>query len=670
MQAEQAQSLPQFVRWYGKDEPLPARVALRAGSLRLVWEEGDLRTVRSGGSEVLRRIYVAIRDRNWGTVPNQLTNVQMEVADDHFVITFDAANRQGEGEGRIDFTWRGRVEGTPEGVLTFAIDGEANTTFFKNRIGFCILHPAEAAGHDACIEHVDGSSEEAVLPLNIRPDQPLHPFAEMAALHHEAAPGLWATLRFEGDIFEMEDQRNWTDASYKTFSTPLRLPYPVELPAGTKVQQKLTLSVEDTRAPASAAGADVSEAETITFAVMEGAAPEPLPLLGLGMASHGEALNELQVARLHALALHHLRVDLWPGDESETARRLKAAAHAAGALGVGLEMALFLADDPASDLDTFVELFGRFMPPVASWIVYPANEIFWGGSARAAIVEAARPVLQALAPDAPFGSGTNYDLIFLSRNLPPVDKVDFLALAVQPQAHAFDNWSLTETTASQAYTVSTALAAAHGKPVHISPVTLKMRRNPYASVAEGPTPASHLPPQVDPRQMSLFGAGWTLASLKYLAESGAASITLYETTGWRGVMETRSGSPVPGKFASIAGGVYPLYHVLADVGDFVAAHGHILPSRSSNPLKVDGLVLQRDDLRVLLLANNTPTIQTVAIQGWAGPVRLRVLDDATVVTAMAAPEATRAASVDIVAGATLTVALPPYAVLRVAAPRG
>ena len=52
-----------------------------------------------------------------------------------------------------------------------------------------------------------------------------------------------------------------------------------------------------------------------------------------------------------------------------------------------------------------------------------------------------------------------------------------------------------------------------------------MRHTPYASAAPPPVPAGELPPQVDVRQMSLFGAGWTLGSLKYLAESGVSSAT-------------------------------------------------------------------------------------------------------------------------------------------------
>ncbi len=43
----------------------------------------------------------------------------------------------------------------------------------------------------------------------------------------------------------MEDQRNWTDASFKTYCTPLEIPYPVEVAKGTKISQKIRISVAD-----------------------------------------------------------------------------------------------------------------------------------------------------------------------------------------------------------------------------------------------------------------------------------------------------------------------------------------------------------------------------------------------------------------------------------------
>ena len=35
----------------------------------------------------------------------------------------------------------------------------------------------------------------------------------------------------EGDSWETEDHRNWTDASFKTYSRPLALPYPYKVAA-------------------------------------------------------------------------------------------------------------------------------------------------------------------------------------------------------------------------------------------------------------------------------------------------------------------------------------------------------------------------------------------------------------------------------------------------------
>ena len=70
--------LPLRVLYYGKDEPLPEQVQLRAGPLSMIFEAGDLRYIRFGDYEILRRIYVAVRDHNWDTILPQLSDVQIE----------------------------------------------------------------------------------------------------------------------------------------------------------------------------------------------------------------------------------------------------------------------------------------------------------------------------------------------------------------------------------------------------------------------------------------------------------------------------------------------------------------------------------------------------------------------------------------------------------------
>ncbi len=654
------------VLYYGKEEALPRRIPLRAGPLTLFYEEGDLRTVKWGEHEVLRRIYVAIRDRDWGTVLPVLSNVQMDIQLDHFGITFSVANQAGP----INFAWQGTIIGSPDGVLTYSMDGIARSTFVRSRIGFCILHPAECAGTACRITDVDGREKEAVLPTLIQPQQPLAPFAEMAGLAHEVEPGVWAELRLRGDIFEMEDQRNWTDASFKTFCTPLRLPYPVEVAQGTRIEQSVELRIIDERpqpltVTADAAGSEGGETAPLLFDVAAGGVLLPLPGFGLLHTSSDEPLSAAARERLAALRLDHLRVDLHLRQE-DVAEQLRAGMAEAAAIGAPLHLALFVnAEEADVQLAALAALVAVQKPPVIRWLVFPTPELFLGGTPTAAVLATAHRHLDGLVPAAQFAAGTDTEFIFAQRSLPPLEQIDLFTFAMNPQVHAFDNLSLAETLGSQATSVQTARHLAQGKPVMVSPITLKMRYNPLAAEPAPPTPAGELPANVDVRQMSLFGAGWTLGSIKAMAESGVASATYYETVGWRGVMETAAGSAAPDTFFSLPDGVFPLYHIFAALSAFVG--GQVLPARSSDPLRVTGLVLQKAGAQRLLLANLTPEPQQIALLGLRGVQQVWRLDENNAEQAMRDPASLVASAQPTAVGADgrLLLDLLPYAIAGV-----
>jgi hypothetical protein len=176
--------------------------------------------------------------------------------------------------------------------------------------------------------------------------------------------------------------------------------------------------------------------------------------------------------------------------------------------------------------------------------------------------------------------------------------------------------------------------------------------------------------------MSLFGAVWTLGSLKYLSESGVYSVTYYETSGWRGVMETEQGSPLPSKshsefripnseFLSLPGSVFPLYHVLADVGDF--AGGAVIPTTSSDPLLVDGLAIYKDGKMRVMLANFTSQRQQVTIHNLNANIRVRRLDETNAESAMLSPENFRAYTGEsmVTSGGSMKLDILPYGVVRI-----
>jgi len=641
--------LPKNVLYYGKTDPLPERRELRAGPLSLIYEAGDLRAIKLGDREILRRVYVAIRDQNWGTAPAALSNVCLETGADSFRITYDVENR----DGAVDFFWQGTISGDENGTITFAMDGIARSTFLRNRIGFCVLHPMrECAGQPCIVEKVDGSVKHSQFPAYISPHQP---FKDVRSISHQVIPGVWAEVRFEGDIFEMEDQRNWTDASFKTYSTPLDLSFPVEVVAGTRIFQSIRLTLTGQVPPLR----PTPRAEALTFSI--GQAPVgALPRIGLAVASHGQPLTGRELARLRPLNLSHLRADLHLSRPGYPAALRQAAAEAR-ALGVPLEIALFLSVDGADKLKSFTAVLDQVQPAVCTWLIFHEAD----RSTAATWVTLARRHLAGYAPTARIGGGTDAFFTELNRNRPPVESLDLISYSLNPQVHAFDNTSLVEALKTQAVTVESARQFVGELPIAISPITLRPRFNPAATGPEPEPAPGRLPSQVDERQMSLLGAGWTAGSLKYVSESGVYSVTYHETSGWRGVMERETGSPLPDLFPPVPGAVFPVYHVLADVGPF--AGGQVVPTRSSDPLRVDGLAVRRDGRTRVILANLSPEPQRVAVQGLGQEVHVRHLDESNAEVAMTSPEEFRTRPgqrVETRAG-VLELDLLPYAVARI-----
>jgi D-apionolactonase len=173
-----------------------------------------------------------------------------------------------------------------------------------------------------------------------------------------------------------------------------------------------------------------------------------------------------------------------------------------------------------------------------------------------------------------------------------------------------------------------------------------------------------LPPTVDSRQGSLFAAAWTVAHLAQIATATHLhSATYFETVGWRGVMESDAGSPLPEKFFSIPGAVFPAYHVFADVAGF----NRVCPTHPTLPLEVAGLtLLDAQNRRRILVANLQPHTQELKIKTGSCSGRLRRLNASNAEEAMRAPEAFRAAAGEPVqaAGGKVEVRLEPYEIIR------
>jgi hypothetical protein len=624
--------LATFEKWYGRDQSPPEIIKLRAGQLDLEFQEGDLRYIRYGGQELIRRIYAAIRDVNWNTIPAQVNNLSIDSAEDHFQIQFDARHEAGS----LAFHWHAFMEGTSDGTIEYSMDGEAETDFRYCRIGFCVLHPVAGIAGSPYHAMTPGGHVSGVLPELIEPQLMENGFEtamfpSCSSLTIETPAGLSVVTEFEGDLFETEDQRNWTDGSFKTYCTPISLGYPHEARAGQSFYQRVKVQA---RWSGQAEVREESGDSKVISLTLGKATGQPLPRIGIGMASHGQDLEAREIELLSRLRPDHLKVEAHLGDAPWMAD-LERAIAAAGRMGTALELAVFLADDPEEALEALKSRITGV--PVARVIVLHEVEASLG-TTSARWMELVRKHLAVDLPGTEFVGGTNGSFAELNRQRPDISAMDGVSYTISPQVHAWDERSLIEAIEGQRDTVRTARSYCGTLPICVSSVTLKPPFNQAATEEEAPQDPDELPAAVDQRQLSLFAAAWTVGSIRALASGGADSITYYETTGWRGLMETAYGSPLPDKFRSFPGMLYPVYWVFAFLAD--AREATFLESSSGRPLLLEGLAFEQDARVGLLLANLQPCSQEVCLSSLpGGNALLQRLNEDTMLLAASDPNA-------------------------------
>jgi D-apionolactonase len=639
--------LNQNILLYGHDELPPKAIALRAGPLTMIFEPDNafLRYIRLGDHEIVRNIYAVVRDQNWNTIAWTVSILKQDVRADSFDVAFEVECHERE----VHYAWKGLVSGDATGKVSFTFDGEAKSSFQRNRIGICVLHPiAECAGKPVALQHTDGSSEQTLFPKSIAPWQPLR---DVRAITHEVANGVRAEIRFEGEVFETEDQRNYGDASFKTYSTPQDLPKPVAVKVGDRVHHQVTLTLinpEQKKVLAVVQGRPAQLSISTTPVLAK-------PALGLRVAKHHQPLTEVEAERIRALRLAHLRADLtMAGDWQED---LRFASTQANQLRLPLQCGLHLGANVETELAEFVRELEVVRAKVALWIVYQERH----GMVPSEVVQLARQKLAGYGAQILLAAGATPFFTEFNRSQPPADSTALPCYPNTPQVHLKDPLTIIENVADIGETIETAKTISPQQVV-ISPVTLK----PWHKVPRGQDDVSsgNLPGDVDPRQMSLFAAAWTVAHLSRVALSPHVhSATYFETTGWRGIMETEAGSALPSKFVSIPGAVFPVYHVLAEIAD----SNRVCPTFSTHPLQVEGLtLLDARNRKRLLVANLLPEDQEIKIKTGTCEARWKRLNAETAEEAMRAPEkfSKEAGNPLTSVSGKLEVKLAPYEVAR------
>ncbi|KAA9089577.1 hypothetical protein [Microbacterium radiodurans] len=482
------------------------------------------------GRRVLRSIRAVVRDRDWNTIDLVVDRVTPAESSLTLHVRTD--------DDRMPF--RGVVRAEVRGAdLRVLCDLEAAEPVETNRTGLVALIPPAAAGARLDVEHATGTASSTALPVAISPHQPV---LDVAGIRW-SEDGLAVGLAFDGDVFEIEDQRNWTDASFKVYSRPLSLPFPYPVDAGERVRQAVLITA-DVSAPPAAHADD---------AVVDLRPAGVFPMIGLSASTapdrapdHVGRTTGARVGSGSDVAITLVELDLaWPG--------WRAALDRAVTEGRPLDARLVLPAEAGVSAEADAGIAAVLAEAIAALTAHPLVRVTAfqpTGPARhisdAVSVALLRTALQRAGLEVPVvgGSRAHFTELNRERHRLPGDLAGTV-FSVTPLFHSRDTEQLVESLAVQRLVAAQAVEVARGTPVHIGPITLRPHFNDVATTAP-PRPAAsdlssgygtHLIDADDSRQSAPELAAWTIASAAALAVPGVASLTFFESWGPRGILD-------------------------------------------------------------------------------------------------------------------------------------
>ena len=589
---------------YGTHEAEAPPVRLTAGRLAIDFKDGNLRTVTYDGTEVLRAISYLARDRDWGTYAPKISDLKVNQGNDAFSVGY-VAHCAGPDGTTLEI--RVQISAEAGGDVIFDAEAVSATGFETNRCGFCILHPiVGVAGTPVSVEHVDGHREDTHFPDLIEPWQP---FKDMRAITHSVMPHVAAECRMEGDTFEMEDQRNWSDASYKTYVRPLALPWPYRIPADQSVRQRVVLSIDDKRETLNAPASVSPKSRAVTIAA--GAKSGTMPAIGVVITPEEaqatlEARDVLAEIGPQELLFHF---DPNAGYGADAFRAFDAIARLNGGTST-LEIALPCQQSPlseATEIAAWMRAGGfkpdaivispsvdrQSTPPGSQWPECPPLEEVYA-AARSAF------------PDIRLGGGMLSYFTELNRKRVPSEPLDFITHCTNPIVHAADDLSVMQTLEALPFITRSVRAIYDDKPYRIGPATIPMRQNPYGSrTMDNPNGHRIAMANTDPRHNGRFAEAFALGYAAKVLDAGLECLTLSALTGPFGVI-AGEGEP------SLAGGKRPIFNTVTTLARLAGSLWR--ECVSSDPASVLAFITApAHKAPQLLLVNVTPASQKIEL---------------------------------------------------------
>ena len=469
-----------------------------------------LRNIKYNNIEILKLISFLVRDKNWNNYSPEIIKTSSYNKDQKLHFEFNLKY------GDVEQLEVKLLLSIGSNSVKLIANGKFLTDFWTNRIGFNLLLPLDGVvNQQVIVSKSDQTTETLKYPLIIQPDQPMVKFNNLS---YEMFDSIALNIRFDGIHFEMEDQRNWGDASYKIYSGSLLDPFPYKENKNSAFHQEIEITVREKNNSLET----ISNQNIIPLNIQEEYA---MPKIGIKVDNETNGIDIVNVDFVYHLVDFERNTESKPNFNNLPIYLVALIDHTKKVKDIVKDIKDYILSNKISVDKILIcpKIYLNSFQPAGEWPSVPKLGDYY----KEAKIQ---------LPDVHIFSGMVTNFTELNRKKPD-GKFDGINFSFTPIVHDASDYGVLDTPNSLKYILHSVNNFSKDTPIHIGPMTLGMHFNPYGEKLAANIDQVRLEmTDFDPRHDSLIGLNWTIAVFAETLSKNTKFITIASLKGVHGIL--------------------------------------------------------------------------------------------------------------------------------------
>ena len=469
-----------------------------------------LRNIKYNNIEILKLISFLVRDKNWNNYSPEIIKTSSYNKDQQLHFEFDLKY------GDVEQLEVKLLLSIGSNSVKLIANGKFLTDFWTNRIGFNLLLPLDGVvNQQVIVSKSDQTTETLKYPLIIQPDQPMVKFNNLS---YEMFDSISLNIRFDGIHFEMEDQRNWGDASYKIYSGSLLDPFPYKENKNSAFHQEIEITVREKNNSLET----ISNQNIIPLNIQE---EYTMPKIGIKVDNETNGIDIVNVDFVYHLVDFERNTESKPNFNNLPIYLVALIDHTKKVKDIVKDIKDYILSNKISVDKILIcpKIYLNSFQPAGEWPSVPKLGDYY----KEAKIQ---------LPDVHIFSGMVTNFTELNRKKPD-GKFDGINFSFTPIVHDASDYGVLDTPNSLKYILHSVNNFSKDTPIHIGPMTLGMHFNPYGEKLAANIDQVRLEmTDFDPRHDSLIGLNWTIAVFAETLSKNTKFITIASLKGVHGIL--------------------------------------------------------------------------------------------------------------------------------------